>query len=197
MTLERAVAHISDFPAPVRAAIPCPRGGQFVMSGFPGLETAISGEAYIDPNGLSETLEVLMGIDVPLLLVLPEEDELPEGAFACLRERAAKAGIALQFLPITDFSVPDEHFMHAWAQIGPDIHARLGAGGAVAACCQYGAGRSGLVAALLLIEQGHTASQAIQTVREHFHEAVESEQQETWLHAYRPLRSAAPLGVVG
>ena len=57
----------------------------------------------------------------------------------------------------------------------------LAAGETVALSCQYGAGRSGVIAAWLLIGCGLAAADAIALVRAHFPEAIENRLQERWL----------------
>ncbi|SLN59989.1 hypothetical protein PSM7751_02972 [Pseudooceanicola marinus] len=170
----------------VRAAIPMPRGGACLMTGFPGLETGVDGSGYIDPIALEDTFADLADHGVRLLLVLPEERELPGGSFALLRAQLARHGIEGLFLPVVDFHAPDAGFLQEWADLGPTLHRIMAEGGRIAACCQYGAGRSGLTAAWLLIEQGLDASAAVALVRSHFEDAVESEAQLQFLQSRAP-----------
>lgn len=175
------------FPGPgggmtsIRAVIDCPRGGRVAMAGFPGLETGIDGSAYLDPESLHETVAELAELGAGTLLVLPEEGELPDGALDALGEAALAADLVPIFMPIRDFGTPGAAFMDRWATLLPSLRADLAAGRTVAACCQYGAGRSGMLAALLLIEEGTAPGHAIAQVRDHFDEAIESAEQEDWL----------------
>ena len=70
-------------------------------------------------------------------------------------------------------------------------------GGTVAFACQYGAGRSGLMAAYVLLQCGMRLEDAVATVRDHFAEAIESEIQMTWLTevSARLKVNASPLDV--
>lgn len=166
-----------DSESSFRAKISCPKTGACVMSGFPGLATGIDGEPYLEPHNLRATLSDILGAGATRLVVLTEEAELPEGAFAFLQAGAAQAGLNLSYLPIPDYHAPDATILAAWHRLADGIDTLPRDGGTLAFCCQHGAGRSGTMAALMLIEQGLTADQAVAKVREGFSEAVESENQ--------------------
>ncbi|WP_156799452.1 hypothetical protein [Oceanicola granulosus] len=165
----------------VRASIPAPGGGWLVMTGFPGLESGIDGTPYIDPESLDATLTAVRAFEAGLLVVLAEEGELPAGSFGHLAVAAARHGIELAPAPIADFSTPGPAFEATWASLGGRVHGRLAEGGAVGLCCQYGAGRSGMIAARVLIERDLPADEAIAAVRIRFGEAIENRLQEEWL----------------
>lgn len=173
----------------MRAVIPHPFGGHVVMTGFPGLETHVDGSAFFDPTTCHATLAGIRQANVAELVVLVERDELDDVGFDLLERTAAEVGLTLAFRQIEDFNVPSDD-MYDWWQ--SDRARRVGVlrnGGSLAYGCQYGAGRSGLMASLSLMDAGLSAEAAIATVREHFSEAVESLVQEKWLHGRPP---AAP-----
>jgi hypothetical protein len=174
----------------IRAVVFCPGGGACVMTGFPGLEIAVDGVAYMDPITLNATLQQLTELGVASQLIFTEEGELPPAAFQTLNARALWHGISLDFLPIEDFSVPSELTLGRWKALRGEVHARLDRGGTVALTCQYGAGRSGLMIAMILIERGVAGPEAVRQVREAFEEAIENEAQEKWLldYARDPMR---------
>ncbi|MBT0959376.1 hypothetical protein IV417_18450 [Alphaproteobacteria bacterium KMM 3653] len=151
------------------------------MAGFPGLETSVDGSAYIDAEAMALTTQKMAKLGAKLFVILTEEQELPEGSFAFLQQAAGDSGLTLHFMPIVDFEVPRAEFMAKWPALWADIRARLVNGETVACSCQYGAGRSGLLAAFTLIEQGMEPQDAIALVRSHFDEAIESTMQEDWL----------------
>ncbi|WP_010138945.1 protein-tyrosine phosphatase family protein [Oceanicola sp. S124] len=173
---------------PLRARVALPGGGACIMSGFPGLESGVDGVAWISPEMLEATLAELARQGAERLLILTEESELPEGACTLLDAALARHGIVGIALPIRDFHAPEKAFLDAWAQLGPRLHAAHRAGGISALCCQYGAGRSGLVAALILIEGGMAPDDAVAHVRAEFEDAVESDVQMQWLQALSPGR---------
>jgi hypothetical protein len=165
----------------IRAVIPTPRGGHLAMTGFPGLLTHVDGSAYLDPHQMAETLEGLRATGARQLLILTEEAELPEGAFPLISQISQPLGLKLSFAAIQDFNVPGDAFLAQWPERRADFEQALDAGETVALSCQYGAGRSGLIAAWLLMETGLPAGDAIALVRDHFAEAIENSLQETWL----------------
>jgi len=161
---------------PIRACIRRPSGSFMVMTGFPGLEIAPDGAAHVLPEITGLTLDVLAGAGVTDLLVLAEPRELPEGGLAVLAAAAAERGQILHPLPIADFSVPEPDVLNAWHAMRDSFARRP-----FALCCQYGAGRSGLFAAMVLIEDGLAPKESIAAVRSAFHEAIENRRQEDWL----------------
>ncbi|QXT38431.1 hypothetical protein [Gymnodinialimonas ceratoperidinii] len=153
------------------------------MTGFPGLETSVDGSAVFTPEMCRETLEGLYAEGARGLVVLVERDELPEEGFTLLEATAAEVGLTLTYHPIVDYATPSEVLAHTWAAQRPTREALLRQGGTMAFSCQYGAGRSGLMACWTLMEGGLTADEAIAKVRQQFPDAVESAEQEAWLKA--------------
>lgn len=179
--MSRDVPFFDPVATSIRAVIPTPRGGHLAMTGFPGLLTHVDGTAYLDPQQMRETLEGLRAAGARELLILTEEAELPEGAFPLISKISRPLGLRLSFAPIEDFNVPSDRFLAQWPAHRACLEAALEAGETVALSCQYGAGRSGLIAAWLLIGAGMSAAEAIALVRSHFPEAVENRLQENWL----------------
>lgn len=173
----------APLPGSIRAVIAHPLGGRVVMSGFPGLTTGIDGSAHFDPDTCFEMLEFLSAVGAGTLVVLVERDELADIGFDLLVRMAQSVGVNLDYRPIVDFSVPSEAMSDWWSASADYRSALFGAGGTMAFCCQYGAGRSGLMAALSLMDGGLSADDAIARVRQQFPEAVESIEQETWLRS--------------
>lgn len=151
------------------------------MTGFPGLDTGVDGTPYIDPDGLSATLHDICTNGAGLLIVLTEEEELPDGAYDLLKTEAKAKTLDLNFLPIQDFQAPDADGLTQWHTLRNNRTDMPSDGGTIAFSCQYGAGRSGLMAALCLLEKGVGLQTAVATVRQHFSEAIESDVQMAWL----------------
>lgn len=112
-----------------------------------------------------------------------ERHELRDLGVADLGVRAGARGLAWYHLPIRDGGVPDAGFEHAWAPAGAALRQRLRAGEGVVVHCRGGLGRTGLVAARLLIELGEAPSSALRRVREARPGAVETPAQECFLLA--------------
>lgn len=127
---------------------------------------------------LTEDLSRLAGLGATGLLSLVETKELPHGFAAAVRA----AGLEWTHLPIPDYGVPDAGFMAGWREL--DLARRLREGESWAIHCRAGLGRTGTVAALLLVENGTSAVDAIAQIRrEHDAAAVETEAQEAFLVA--------------
>jgi len=175
-------AAAADDGTSIRAVIQSPGGGRIVTMGFPGLCAALDGSAHIDPAQMHATLRHAARLGTERLLVLTENSELPENARRLLDHAAAEAAIQRTlWLPIADYGVPDAAFLEAWQGLAPGLHARLNDGATLGITCHYGAGRSGTVAAMLLIERGLEPSRAIAVLRGAFAESIESPAQLDWL----------------
>lgn len=70
--------------------------------------------------------------------------------------------------PIEDDEAPDEHFDARWEEISPQVHEALQQGGKVVLHCMGGSGRTGLLAAHILLELGwklETIKSEVQALR--------------------------------
>ncbi len=180
-----------DDPIFIRAVVDCPGGGRLVTLGAPGVTIDHRGEIWIDPDGIDETLQALVACGTALLLFLARDGDCPPGFRLLLRERVKQTGMAFAALPIDDFSAPGAAWMRAWKRLEGQVSALLAQDRAIALCCSYGAGRSGMVAAHILNGQGLSVEEALSTVRQAFPELVESLPQEDWLHIRNNSRALA------
>lgn len=94
-------------------------------------------------------------------------------------------------LEIRDADVPDERFESAWPTARARVLAVLDRGGKVLVHCRGGLGRTGLVVARLLVEQGMGAEEAIRLTREVRQGAIETNAQERHVLALASLVGAA------
>jgi len=104
------------------------------------------------------------------LLSVPE---LPEKVRAC--------GMRWFHLPIVDVWIPDERFEEAWETDGAELRGILDEGGRVMLHCRGGLGRTGLVAARLLVEFGMAPREAIRRVRAARPGAIQTREQEVYV----------------
>jgi ADP-ribosylglycohydrolase len=96
-------------------------------------------------------------------------------------------GLEWHHLPIDDTDVPDAGFERAWVYSGLRLRRHLLAGSKVLLHCLGGLGRSGTIAARLLVELGTTPDAAIRAVRVARAGAIETPAQEAHVAASRPL----------
>lgn len=166
----------------LRTVIDCPGGGRCMMAGFPGLGPDQAYQDTIDDTRAKATLTAIHAQGARLLVVLAEASDLPAGAFDTLRRIAGSVGLDLAFLPIRDYHAPDPETYRSWRALCATRDDLPNRGGAVAFTCRHGAGRSGLMAALVLLEDGLPLDQAVTTIRAQFSEAIETDVQMTWLN---------------
>lgn len=166
----------------LRGVVVCPAGGKIVMCGIPGLEIGARGDAWMSPEHLDETLDVLGQHDVTFFVYLARDIEGPPGMRLLLKDRLKQRGIGFLAIPIDDFGAPGAAWMRAWDRVADALEEVLNDGHAVGLCCAYGAGRSGMVATHILNRRGASVENALARVRAEFPEAVESSAQEAWLH---------------
>ncbi|BCB18143.1 hypothetical protein OCUBac02_10370 [Bosea sp. ANAM02] len=135
---------------------------------------------------LAEDLARLGRMGATGLLSLVEAREFPEGFAAAIHA----AGLEWVHLPIPDYGVPDAAFMAGWRKL--DLADRLREGESWAIHCRAGLGRTGTIAALLLVENGAGAAEAIARIRrEHDAAAVETAAQEGFLNQQEQAAKSA------
>lgn len=168
----------------IRVVIDTDAGGRIVTLGVPGLRVAHDGKSWLSPDDIAETVHDLSALRVRLLVFLLEPEECPRDARRMVRLACAENGIRFLALPIADFAAPSPAWERAWRKIAPCVNGIFGKGEAIAACCLYGAGRSGTVAAMILQERGMKTDDALATIRRGFPDSVESPIQEAWLRGH-------------
>ena len=120
------------------------------------------------------------------LVSLIEPHEFTELRVQSLPDQARAAGLHWYGLPIVDGCAPDDHFLEAWATLGPSLARGLVTGRRVVVHCKGGLGRAGTVACMLLIGSGavQTAEDAISLVRSVRPGAIETLEQERFLEKF-------------
>ena len=131
------------------------------------------------------------------ILTLIEEHEFRLLAIETLAEEVRRFGMEWLHLPIRDVDIPDERFEKAWNVSGPAIHERLDAGQRILIHCRGGLGRTGLVAALILVERGTEPRSAIHRVRAARPHAIETNAQERYVLCRSPDSTNEPLAKYG
>lgn len=96
-------------------------------------------------------------------------------------ERAREAGLDWWHLPIADGCAPGPSFERDWDDASAALHAVLDSGGRIVLHCRAGIGRTGMVAARLLIDRGVMPADAVVAVRRARPGAIESSEQMDWV----------------
>lgn len=99
------------------------------------------------------------------VLCLVEPHELKMNKVDDLPHRVQAAGMWWLHMPIIDMDIPNQDFEDAWAVDGERLRHALRIGERVAIHCYAGLGRTGMIAARLLVEMGVEPEQAIKEVR--------------------------------
>lgn len=137
--------------------------GAIGMTLFPGKKDPYAAFGAWDRD-LQADLAVIRDWGASAIVSLVEKHE-----FELLGVPDFEAQVASVFrwlwLPIPDGGVPDAMFEASWASVGPELHGRLAAGERVLIHCRAGLGRTGTIAARLLVEAGMSPVQALLTVR--------------------------------
>ena len=94
-----------------------------------------------------------------------------------------EAGLAWIHLPIQDGMAPNAEFDKNWRKVEPRLLAQLDTGENILLHCVAGYGRSGTIAAKLLIASGLNAQNAIERVRKTRPGTIENRIQEDYLFA--------------
>jgi protein-tyrosine phosphatase len=112
-----------------------------------------------------EALQTLKDAGASALLTLMSTEELLQNEVDLLPEECQMLGIEWYHLPVEDDQAPGEAFKAAWERHQPRLKQLLAEGKTIAIHCKGGSGRTGLIAAQLLIESGMQFSDAIREVQ--------------------------------
>ena len=131
---------------------------------------------------LGQGLAVIRDWPATTVVTLIEDQEFQRLEVESLPEEVRRRGMEWLHLPIVDCRAPDSRFISAWHAVGPRLHRKLAEGENILIHCRGGLGRSGTVAAQLLIEVGVDCREAIRQVRAARRYAIDSGEQEGYLH---------------
>ncbi len=156
-------------------AMPC-GGGLLGMTLCPGkqVESYFGGQWERD---LALDMGVIVDWGASTLVSLMEDHEFPKFGVPDLGDVAEAAGLEWHWLPIRDVHAPDERFERLWTYSGHILRRKLASGERIVVHCRGGLGRTGTVAARLLIECGVAPEEALLRVRKARPRTVESGQE--------------------
>jgi ADP-ribosyl-[dinitrogen reductase] hydrolase len=162
--------------------------------GFIGM-THLPGRRHVDDGGrrwerdLEADLDAIESWGATTVVTLVESREfqlygVPDFVAALRRRR-----FAWLHLPIADMAIPGAGFAAAWDREGAGVLARIAAGERILVHCAGGLGRTGMVAARILVEFGAEPAAAIAMVRAVRPGAIETPAQERFVLARSALGS--------
>lgn len=126
-----------------------------------------------------DDLDTIAGWRPDVVVSMTEPAEMARHDVAGLAGLLAARGVGHAAFPVRDFGTPGPGA--DWPVLAARLHAVLDRGGAVLCHCYGGQGRSGMVAARLMVERGATPEAALAALRAVRPGAVETAAQEAWL----------------
>jgi len=154
--------------------------GQIGMTFCPGKKDhGNSGIAY--DRDLDIDLDVIAGWGAEAVVTLLEAFEMEMLWITALPDHLQERGIEWFHLPIRDVDIPDRHFEEKWLDSGQRLKTILSRGGKVLLHCRGGIGRTGTIAARLLVESGFEPEDAIAQVRKARPGTIETTAQEQYV----------------
>ncbi len=116
-----------------------------------------------------------------------EAHEFKMNKVEALPELLKQSGIWWRHLPIIDMDIPNQDFEDRWAVEGERIRHALRIGERVAFHCYAGLGRTGMIAARVLIEMGMDNELAIKAVRADNKRRIQTKRQASFVRDIKPL----------
>lgn len=159
-------------------------GGTIGMTICPGKKRpgSISGDWERD---LDLDLQLVQDWGAEIVLTLLEDFEFSEVGVEELRPKVETLGLRWLHLPIPDKNAPTMDFATQWRKAGPEVHACLQRGGKILIHCMGGIGRTGTIAAQILMERGMSVTEAMAAIRLARRGAIETAAQEDYLRSLK------------
>ncbi len=135
--------------------LPVENGATLVLTPCPGTKGV----------PLTDSIKQLKEQGVTVIVTALSLDEMQAASVGNLPQEVEKAGILWLNAPIEDDCAPDEAFLHNWQLMLPALLDAVDKGEKIALHCMGGSGRTGLLAAHLLLEKGWQLTDIITKVQ--------------------------------
>lgn len=152
----------------------------FTVAGLPGalIFTPCPGTRGAD---LASTLDTLQAAGACAVITLLPSSELVDNQAESLPERCAARGLEWFQLPVPDEQNPGAAFDTHWQQHRQRVLELLEEDRYVAIHCKGGSGRTGLIAARILIERGVSCERAVELVQTLRPKAIRHPAHASWI----------------
>ena len=130
---------------------------------------------------LDSDIRAIANLGASVVVTIMTDDELKFLKVGNLGLYVAKRGMEWYQIPVPDTAAPNYETLDQWNYIRQRIHSRLNQGEKILIHCRGGLGRSGTLAAKLLMDKGLTCGEAIERVRVARPGAIETAEQELYL----------------
>jgi len=157
-----------------------PSGGELGVSICPGIKDASSLVNRLGRD-LEEDVKTISSWNAKAALTLMETQELERFGVADIGAVMRIHHIEWYHLPIKDMSIPGKEFENIWKEVGNYLGSIIFCGGNILIHCRAGLGRSGMIAARILVELGWNSEVALRRVREVRPGAIETRAQEEFV----------------
>jgi ADP-ribosylglycohydrolase len=171
-------------PPPIASVTLAVGGGRLGMRYCPGrVEGGLSTDS---PHArMLEDLRAIRDWGAEALVSLMPDEELRRLGGGLMGQETTGAGMLWLHLPIVDMDTPSWPFEHRWVYAGTRLRAMLRRGGQAMLHCRAGLGRTGTVAARLLVELGVPPAEAVAQVRHARPGAIQTTAQEQYVMAQK------------
>lgn len=186
VAMKTCMKNIKDKFSLLIDSIPVPEtGGAIGLTSCPGKQD----EFFFEPSlsRLEADINTIAQWGASIVVTLMECVELTVLQLDNLPAKVVEHGIRWIHLPIRNRFLPDSGFESHWVEVGAELRNTLKDGGKIVIHCQEGIGRTGIVAARLLIEMGIPCNDAVRMVRSARCGALENWNHEAYCNSLRPV----------
>lgn len=135
--------------------LPLPQGGNLIFTPCPGTKGV----------NLQASISQLKLAGAQAIITLMPDEEMTRYEVEALPEACQQHDLKWFHLPVEDDTAPRADFQHEWESQRQQVHNILDQNGTLVIHCKGGSGRTGLMAAIILLERGFTIQQAVSLVK--------------------------------